>query len=130
MTKEPHDVVISELKHLAKGVAILYIISLAVLPLIGYFNYQTVLGLLVGSVYSLINFFLIGLSVENAVQMESSTEVAKYMNKQYGLRYLLTAVVIIISIYADFINPFGVMISIFFPKLVIFFNTFMGKEAN
>ena len=97
-------------------------------------------GLLFGTVVSVLNFRLLYLTIERAVRMHPE-RARKYTVSRYLIRYVLTALVIIVSINSPDINALGTVIGLIMLKLVIlqrdlfnykqyFKNIFSGKEEK
>lgn len=78
-----------------------------------------VLGLVFGCIISLLNFRLLSLTLQKAVYMPPHKAQA-YATARYLLRYMITGVVIYVSIQADHIHVLGTIIGLISIKLVIF----------
>lgn len=102
----------------AKGVlivnAIIGIISLFLIkpPL------PFLLGLIFGTIISILNFRLLALTVEKSVKLEPS-QAQTYAASRYMIRYFIVGIVLYISIKADYINVLGTIIGIITLKFVI-----------
>ena len=123
------EVIAVETKKVAKGTAILTGISLFICLLSGKFDIPIILGFLLGSVYSVYNFYRMGKSIEKSFNMPSH-KAQGYMTSQYFLRLLCTGLVIFIGFWVDYINYFGIIIPLIFPKLTIFFSEIFRKEEK
>ena len=97
-------------------------------------------GLLFGTVVSILNFRLLYLTIERAVMMHPE-RARKFTVSRYLIRYVLTALVILVSINSPDINALGTVIGLVMLKLVIlqrdlfnhkqyFKNIFSGKEEK
>jgi hypothetical protein len=97
-------------------------------------------GLLFGTVVSILNFRLLYLTIERAVKMHPE-RARKFTVSRYMIRYVLTALVILVSINSPDINALGTVIGLVMLKLVIlqrdlfnhkqyFKNIFSGKEEK
>ena len=60
--RDENEIVISELRRQAKGMLPLMLITYGVFALLGYWQWQTALSILLGSAYALFNFYQIGQS--------------------------------------------------------------------
>lgn len=123
------EVIVSETKTVAKGTVILTGISLFVCLLMGEFNIPTILGFLLGSIYSVYNFYRMGKTIEKSFNMPPH-KAQGYMTSQYFIRLICTGLVIFIGFYVDYINYFGIIIPLIFPKLTIFFSEIFRKEEK
>lgn len=94
----------------AVAAAILSIFIRPVLPLL--------VGLLFGTLISMLNFRALALTLEKAVKLPPA-KAKTYAGSRYFLRYLLNGIVIFVSIKADHINVIGTIIGLIIIKLVI-----------
>lgn len=83
------------------------------------FNYTIFGGIILGFVFTMLNFFLLGTLVEKAVFM-SQRAAKRYMQINYLIRYILTGIIFVIGFTSPYINGWCVVISVFAPKLTYF----------
>ena len=101
-----------------KGIVVLDVIFIAIIYILGKFDIPMLQGILIGSVYALLNFRLIAVSLNRAVQM-SPGRAQVFAGVSYVGRLALTAAIILAAIKVDYINAFGVIVPMFFPKIII-----------
>ncbi|MDN5351667.1 MAG: hypothetical protein PWQ12_586 [Clostridiales bacterium] len=99
-----------------------------IIPLIGVISLLSIfllenpkafiLGLLFGTGISLLNFFELANTLRRAVQMPPS-KAQTFTTTKYFLRYVITGVVIYISIIAPYINVLGTIVGLMTIKLII-----------
>lgn len=112
------DTTLRETIKLLKGIIVLDIIFIAIIYILGKFDISMFQGILIGSVYALLNFRLIAVSLNRAVQM-SPGRAQVFASISYMGRLALTAAIILAAIKVDYINAFGVIVPMFFPKIII-----------
>ena len=112
------DATLRETIKLLKGIIVLDIIFIAIIYILGKFDIPMLQGILIGSVYALLNFRLIAVSLNRAVQM-SPGRAQIFASISYMGRLALTAAIILAAIKVDYINAFGVIVPMFFPKIII-----------
>ncbi|WP_313567568.1 ATP synthase subunit I [Acetoanaerobium noterae] len=112
------DTTLRETIKLLKGIIVLDIIFIAIIYILGKFDIPMLQGILIGSVYALLNFRLIAVSLKRAVQM-SPGRAQIFASISYMGRLALTAAIILAAIKVDYINAFGVIVPMFFPKIII-----------
>ena len=112
------DTTLRETIKLLKGIIVLDIIFIAIIYILGKFDISMFQGILIGSVYTLLNFRLIAVSLKRAVQM-SPGRAQVFAGVSYVGRLALTAAIILAAIKVDYINAFGVIVPMFFPKIII-----------
>ena len=101
-----------------RGIIYLNIFVTILLLLINKFTTSICLGLLFGSIFSILNFRLLAISIEKSVLMLPH-KAQGYMVSKYFLRMFLTSVVIIISLKSKNINVIGTLIGLILPSLYI-----------
>ena len=112
------DATLRETIKIFKGIVVLDVIFIAIIYILGKFDIPMLQGILIGSVYALLNFRLIADSLNRAVQM-SSGRAQVFAGVSYVGRLALTAAIILAAIKVDYINAFGVIVPMFFPKIII-----------
>ncbi|OPJ55266.1 ATP synthase subunit I [Alkalithermobacter paradoxus] len=92
-------------------------------------------GLAFGSIFSLLNFRLLHITLRKAVLM-SPEKAQIYVFTRYLIRMVLTGVVLFISIKGEYINLLAAIIGLLMPKIsILIINLFginkisKGKEA-
>lgn len=112
------DATLRETIKIFKGIVVLDVIFIAIIYILGKFDIPMLQGILIGSVYALLNFRLIAVSLNRAVQM-SPGRAQVFASISYMGRLALTAAIILAAIKVDYINAFGVIVPMFFPKIII-----------
>ena len=112
------DTTLRETIKLFKGIIVLDILFIALLLIIGKLDSSMIQGILIGSVYAILNFRLLAVSIKRAVLM-SPGRAQVFAGISYMGRLALTAAIILAAIRVDYINEFGVIIPMFFPKAII-----------
>jgi hypothetical protein len=85
------------------------------------------LGVLLGGVFSILNFRLMQLNFEKAMKMPPA-RAQKYVQTRYFLRYLLTGVVIYTAIINPWVNIIGVLLGLVAVKISVLLNTIVTKK--
>lgn len=113
------EVVFQEARFVTKGVVVCSFLFLAASLLFDFFSLPILWGAVLGGAYAVANFLLIGHSVQESLQ-KPPEKARGYMSRQYFMRMALTALVIFLAIQVDFINPWGVIPALFYPKISIY----------
>lgn len=116
--------VIQETSHIALGVLIADIIMCAVFAVAGRFDYTVPLGALLGSLFAVGNFFLLGLTVQKAV--EKGQDVKKFVRASYTGRMLLYVACIVLAVLVPCFQPVAAIIPLFMPQVVILVMRLLG----
>ncbi len=122
------DITLQETIKVFKGIVLLDIIFIAIMLVFGKFDIPMLQGILIGSVYALLNFRLIAASINRVVKM-SPGRAQVFAGISYVGRLALTAAVIVAAIKVDYINAFGVVVPMFFPKIVIVGSSIINRKS-
>lgn len=86
-------------------------------------------GIAFSLIYSLLSFRLLELTLRKSVKMHPEA-AKKYVFSQYSIRYLLTGVVVYISLTNPKINIVGTIIGLFILKIVIVYPVLFQKRKK
>ena len=93
---------------------------------------EYIYGLVFGSIINILNFRLMSLTFEKAMNM-SQHKVMPYVVANYMVRYTIYGIVLAIAAIADYLSVYTVIIGFFMVKVVIITDTFynmVSKKAN
>lgn len=107
-----------ETLYIAVCVVILSVIMQAVFLCFGKWDYTVLFGNLLSSSGMVLNFFLMGLTVQKAVTKEEKN-AKSIMQISQMLRYLLLAVVLGSGVALSCFNTLSVIIPVIFPRIAI-----------
>lgn len=107
-------------------VALLSIIMNCVFILLKRWDYTVLLGNLLGAFTAIVNFFLIGLSVQKAIGKDEK-QIKNSMKFSMTLRMLLIAIVSVIGISFPYFNILALFLPLFFPRIAIMFRPKFDK---
>ncbi len=113
----------------AKYVSIFNVIAAVILFLFIPEPLPLFLGLIFGSLATLLMFLELAVTIEKAVKMEKDRAKA-YTASKYYLRVLIYGVVIFISIKASFINVIGTVIGLLSVKVVIYITNIIVQKNS
>ncbi|SHH22089.1 ATP synthase subunit I [Tepidibacter thalassicus] len=121
--------------NISKIIVVLDILIVIFLFLTSSFSIEFLYGLVFGSIISILNLRLLSLTIEKAVTM-SPGSAQGYVFSRYIIRLILSAIVLVVSFKAPYINPLATIIGLLMPKISIIFanlfgidKIFRGKEA-
>ena len=121
-----------EIKRIAKGTAVcdlLLIAGLFILSLggIGKFDYKVFTGVLGGSVVAVLNFTVMCLTIQKAVDISEQKQMKSFIQGSYNGRLLLQAGWVVAAFLIPHVNVIAAAIPLLFPNLVIFYLQYKGK---
>lgn len=108
-----------EFRSMCKGTLALAVVTALALCLCKQEIIPVVLGVVLGSGYTLFNFHSI---CRNAVQATAYAEehlATRKVQKGYAMRYLLTAVCIGLAVWSKQVHVAAVVIPLFYPKIIL-----------
>ena len=123
------DKIIYEIKYIAKGVLIFNLIALAIFFIISALNMKIFLGLIFGTIISVLNIILLAKSIEKSVTMPAN-KAQIYTTSTYLLRMFIVAIVLIASVKVPNLSLIGVVIGLISPKFVILLKPFITNKPN
>ena len=121
--------VIKETLYISVWVLILSAITQAVFLIIGKWSLSVLFGNLLSGVTGILNFFLMGLTVQAAV-IKDEKKAALSMKVSQILRMLLIFAVAAVGVLLDCFNTVTVILPLFFPRIAISFRPLFNKKKN
>lgn len=120
--------VIKETKYIAYFSLILSVLMQAVFLVLRRWDYTVLLGNLLSLVIAVLNFYLMGISVQKALNMEEA-DARKAMRASQGLRNVAMFFAIVIGVVTPCFNTIAVILPVFFPRAAVSFRPFI-KDNN
>ena len=126
---KPQKTVLRETRRIAVGVFSMLAIMLVVYAALGRFSLAVVLGGLIGALYAVLNFLLLGMTVQKVADMrEENEELARMqMKSSYNMRMVIMILLIVVAFALPFVDGLACMIPMLFPRLTIFVLQLTGK---
>ncbi len=125
--KNIDPIVLKETKYIACWVLVLSVLLQAVFLIIGQWDITVLLGNFLSAIAGVLNFFLMGLTVQNALKKEAAAaKTAVKVSQLY--RMLLLAVVVIIGAVVPYFHLWAVVIPLFFPRIAVSFRPMFEKK--
>lgn len=116
--QKPGKIVIKETVYIATIVIILSIIMQSIFILSGSWDYTVVLGNILTAVFAVVNFLLMGITVEKAVEKDEK-EARAIIKTSQSLRQLMLLAVAAVGAIAPCFNLYAVIIPLLFPRIAI-----------
>ena len=125
--KKIDETILRETRYIASWVLIFSALTQAVFLVIGKWNTAVLFGNLYSSAISVLNFFLMGLSVQKALGKDEKDAKA-VMKVSMLYRNLLLLVLTAVGILVPFLSTWTVVIPLFFPRLAILIRPLFKKD--
>ena len=120
-------VVCKETKYIALFCTALGIVMQIVFLAIGRWDYRVLLGNLLSLFVSVANFYIMGISVQKALGMDSS-QAGNVMRASQGLRYIGIFIFTMIGVLLPWFNTVAVIVPLFFPRIAVSLRPIFDKK--
>ena len=116
-----------ETLYIAAWVLIFSLLMQAVFLCIGYWDYTVLLGNLWTGLFAVLDFLLLGITVQKAVQKKE--EDARTMIKaSQSLRMVMKVAIAAIGAALPFMNIWSVLIPLFFPRIALMLRPLFNRK--
>ena len=121
--------VIKETKYIGSWVVLLSAVMEAVFLVLGKWDYTVLLGNSLTGIAGVLNFLLMGITVQKAVEKEEkAARAAMKVSQMYRTLFML--VVVIVGVVAPCFNIWAVIIPLFFPRIAIAIRPILDKAGR
>ena len=120
-------VVLKETKYIALFTLILSVLMQSVFLIIGKWTIAHLLGNVLGAFAAVLNFFLMGITVQNAVQKEEK-EAKNLIKLSQNLRLFMMFFFALLGYLIPVFNLLTVIIPYLFPRISVMIRHFVVKE--
>ena len=127
--KKIDETIIKETKYIALVTFVLSIFLQSVFLIIGKWDYTVLLGNLLGAITAVLNFFLMGLSVQSSLELEVK-DAKNRMKLSQMFRTLLMFIIAVIGYTVSVFNLIAVIIPYLFPRVAVFFRAISIKKQK
>lgn len=121
--------VIQETKYISLWVLLLSVLMQAVFLVIGKWDYTVLLGNILSGVAAILNFFLMGITVQKALEKDEK-DAKSSMKVSQLYRFLFLVVVVVIGMALSCFSTWTVIIPMFFPRIAIAFRPLFDKKRS
>ena len=124
-----------EVKRIAIGTAAFSAIQLGVFLVLsllgtGAFDYRIILGTLGGALIGVLNFTIMCLTIQRAVNIKEQKTMKSFIQGSYNGRLLLQAGWIVAAFLIPHVNVIAAALPLLFPNLTIFYLQSKGKLVS
>lgn len=116
--------------YLLVGVIILSAIMEAVFLICGAFDYTVILGNLLGGGFAVLNFFLMGLTLQKSLTDDDPKMAKNRVKMSQSFRFLMLIVVAILGGIIPCFNLVAVIVPFFFPRIVLTIRGLKIKDSS
>lgn len=94
------------------------------------YNYTVITGSVLGWAIAVLNFLLMGVTIQNAVALEDKQMAKKKIQLSYMLRTVLLVAAMAAGVLLPWFHWLPVLVSVIFPRIVIFFRSIVLKKTE
>lgn len=117
-------------KKLLFKMSVLLILTYIITALISFsIDFKMIIGLLVGFIYMIFSNIFMADSIYCALTFKQA-HAKRLVMSSYMIRYVLLLGVCIIGYKIGILNPFGVLIPQFYPRIAMTIDNFLDKEVK
>lgn len=127
--KKIDEVVLRETEYIAIWTMLFSLLMQSVFLVIGKWDYTVLLGNLLSGAAVILNYFLIGITVQRALEKDEK-DAKSTMKISQLYRFLLLFAVIILGVLLPCFNTWAVIIPVFFPRFAIALRSLLGKKNS
>lgn len=128
--KKTDPTVKKETLYIAAWTVILSVLIHSIFLVLKKWNMGVLYGNIIGIVLAVMNFFLMGRTVQNALEKEEK-DAKNAMKASQMLRYLMIIVVVAVSaVFKNYINVTAVIIPLLFPRIAVQFRPMFDKNKE
>ena len=127
--KKIDETVRKETVYIALVTLILSMLMQSVFLIIHRWDYTVLLGNLLGFAAGVLNFFLMGLTVQKAVLLDEEAAKKKVQISQMLRMVMLIAFAVIAGVIKCF-NLAAFVITLLFPRVAVFFRPYINKKND
>ena len=106
---------------------VLSVVMELVFYLCGHMDYTVPLGNLLGVIIAVLNFFLMGLTIQNSIGL-SEKDASEKLKLSQKLRMLMVIALAAVGVGLPCFHSLAVVIPLFFPRIAIAFWPLLNKE--
>ena len=122
-------IVLKETKYILLWELILSILMQAVFLVIGEWDYTVLLGNILSASAAVLNFFLMGVSIQKALEKDEN-DAKKTIKLSQSYRFLFLIVVLAVGVSIPCFNLWAVLIPILFPRIAIVFRPYFDRKGS
>ncbi len=121
-----NDTVKKETAYIAAWILILSAVMQSVFLCIGKWDYTVLLGNILGGGAGILNFLLLGVTVQKAVNKDEK-DAKTFMKASQSLRTLMLFIIAAIGAILNIFNTWTVLIPLLFPRIAIALSPLIRK---
>lgn len=115
----PQETVVRETRRIAIGAACLTLVLIAVYAALGRLTPGVVIGALMGGAYGVFSFFMLGMTMQKAVEEKDETMARMRIRSSYSMRMAGAVLVCVLAFAFPFAEGIPCILGLLFPRVTI-----------
>ena len=128
--ERPQETIVRETKRIAIGVCVLLIAMFIVYAARGRMSLGVLLGGLLGGAGGVINFFMLGMTMQKALGETDETMARMRIRSSYSMRMMGMVVLAVVAFAIPFVEGLPCVIALVFPRATILFLQITGQVKD
>lgn len=124
------EVAREETRNMLRRCIPLLLFAYAVFALLGYYQWNHALSLVLGTAYMLFNFRQMAFTAVRAALSGDPNRARQIQSSRYFARYALTALLLIAAIKLPLLNAAAMAIPLFFPQIILIASGIFQKKGG
>ena len=119
--------VLKETRFIAVGVIILSLVMQSVFLILMRWDYRVLLGNILSGTFAVLNFLLMGITVQKAVgqdEKQSATTMRFSQTVRNAMLFIVAAIGVLVPVF----NTITVLLPLFFPRITIMLRPLIDKK--
>ena len=124
--KKIDPIIVKETKYVAAWIVILSMLMQSVFLIIGRWNYTVLLGNIYSAFFGTLNFLLMGLTVQKALEKDEK-DAKKFIRFSQLYRNIMLLLIMVLGVFVPFFNTLAVLIPMFFAGIAVYIKPLVNK---
>ena len=123
-------VVANETKYIALVVLVLSALMEAIYLISGHWNYTVLLGNILGGGAGILNFFLMGLGIQNALEKDNTKGAKDTVSLSHTYRNIFLIAILAVAYLVKIFDIIPTVIALFFSSFGVYIKYFIMKKTG
>lgn len=128
--ERPQESIVKGTKRIAIGVACMLVVMFVVYAIMGRMTLGVALGGLIGGAYGILNFFMLGMTIQKASRETDEMMARARIRSSYSMRMMGALIIGVIAFAIPFVDGLPCIIALLFPRITILIMQITGQVKD
>ena len=128
--ERPQESIVKGTKRIAIGVACMLVAMFVVYAIMGRMTLGVALGGLIGGAYGILNFFMLGMTIQKASRETDEMMARARIRSSYSMRMMGALIIGVIAFAIPFVDGLPCIIALLFPRITILIMQITGQVKD